>query len=150
MKTGKNVTLALVVLLLTATAAFSDSTVEATSASVAKTVSTEKNIFGKIAGGFAESTRTINEINKENMKAVKTETKANFEEATAPSPALVRFREAKGFGNKIKAIVEGIVEGAKENPDKEKAHRTEIQSHESYRNVLENQRANRQEIEASK
>jgi len=125
MKTIRKMVLALAVLLLTTTAAFSDG----------KT-GTEKGIIGKIADGFAESTRTINEINKENMEAVKAETKANFEEATAPSPALVRFREAKGFGNKMKAIVAGIVEGAKENSEKEKARRAEIQSHESYRTVL--------------
>ena len=134
MKTIRKMVLALAVLLLTTTAAFSDSKTGA-----------EKGIIGKIADGFAESTRTVNEINKENIEAVKAETKTNFGKATAPSPALVRFREAKGFGNKVKAIVAGIVEGTKENAEKEKVRRAEIQSHEAYRAVLEDQRANRQD-----
>jgi len=141
MKTVKEMTLVLAVLMLTATVAFGDS--------AAKTASKEKGIIGKIADDMAESTRTVHEINKENIAAVKAETRANFDEATAPTPALVRFREAKGFGNKIKVIVESIVEGARENTKKEEVRRAEIQSHESYRALLENQRANRQEIQGN-
>jgi len=137
MKTIRKMVLALAVLLLTTTAAFSDG----------KT-GTEKGIIGKIADDFAESTRTVNEINKENIEAVKAETKVNFGKATTPYPALVRFRETKGFGNKVKTIIAGIVEGSKENSEKEKVRRAEIQGHESYRIVLEEQRANRQETAA--
>ena len=105
----------------------------------------EKGVIGKIVDGLVESTRTINEINKENMEAVKAEAKANFEEATAPSAALIKFREAKGFRGKIKAMVEGIIESARESAAKEKARRAEIQSHSAYRKILEDQRESRQE-----
>ena len=136
MKTVKKMALVLAVLALATTAAFSDGTAEAPGA--------KKGVFGKIAGGFAESTRNINEANKENIAAVKAESKANFKEATAPSPGMVKVREAKGFGNKIKAIAANIAESSRENSEKEKARRAEIQSQKSYKAVLEEQRENRQ------
>ena len=101
-------------------------------------------IVGKIADGFAESTRAVHEINKENIAAVKAGTKANFDEAAAPNPGMVKFMEAEGLGNKIKAIAENIKEGAAENSEKEKARRAEIRNHESYRTFLKEQRAVRQ------
>ena len=128
MKTVKKMALVLAVLALATTAAFSDGTAEAAGA--------KKGVFGKIAGGFAESTRNINEANKENIAAVK--------EATAPFPGMVKIREAKGFGNKIKAIAANIAESSRENSEKEKARRAEIQSQKSYKAVLEEQRENRQ------
>jgi hypothetical protein len=103
-----------------------------------------KGIVGKIADGLAESTRAVHEINKENIAAVKADTKANFEEATAPDPGLEKVKQAKGFGNKVKTIAENIKEGAKENTEKEKERLAEIQSHESYKTLLDEQRANRQ------
>ena len=106
----------------------------------------EKGVIGKIVDDLVESTRTINEINKENMEAVRAETKANFDEATAPSAALIKFREAKGFRNKIKAMAEGVIESTRESAAKEKARRAEIQSHSAYRKILEDQRGNKQEV----
>lgn len=104
-----------------------------------------KGIIGSITEGFAESTRTVHEINKENFAAVKADSKANFEAATAPDPGLEKVKQTKGLGNKIKIIGENIIEGAKENTEKEWEHRTEIQSHESYKTLLEEQRTRRQE-----
>jgi len=103
-----------------------------------------KSIVGKIASDLAESTRKVHEINKENIAAVHADTKANFAEATTPDPGFVKFTEAKGIKNKVKVIAENIKEGAKENSDKEKARREEIQSHASYKTLLEEQRTNRQ------
>ena len=102
----------------------------------------KKGIIGKVAEGFAESTRTIHEINKENIAAVKADTKANFEAVTTPDPGLVKFKQAKGISNKIKVIGQNIKEGAAENSKKENARREKIQSHESYREILTNQRIN--------
>ena len=99
-----------------------------------------KNFIGTITEGFAVSTRNIQTINRENMAAVIADTKANFDEATAPNPGMVKFMEAKGFGNKVKVIVENIKEGARENTKKENARRAEIQSHESYKTLLVDQR----------
>jgi len=149
MKKVKKTALVLAASLLVTTAAFSDGADEAAGAAeasgVAEISDAKKSIFGRIAAGFAESARNINKANKENIAAVKAESRANFEKATTPSPALVKFREAKGFGGKIKAMAEGIVEGTRENTEKEKARRAEIQSHESYRAILEKQRENRQD-----
>lgn len=101
-------------------------------------------IIKKIAGDLAESTRTVHEINKENLAAVHADTKANFAEATTPDPGFVRFTEAKGLGNKVKVIADNIKEGAAAASEAEKARRAEIQNHGSYRTLLEEQRANRQ------
>ena len=107
-------------------------------------MSNKKGVIGKIADGFAESTRNVHEINKENFAAVKADTKANFDEATAPNPDFVKFTEAKGLGNKVKVIAENIKEGAAQAAIQERERREEIQSHESYRVGLEEQRARRQ------
>ena len=95
-----------------------------------------RNVFGTIVNGFAESTRTINEINREHMAAVKADSIASFQEATAPDPGLVKFREAQGFGNKVRVIFANIRDTAKANAENEKARRAEIQSHESYKKIL--------------
>ena len=104
----------------------------------------KKGIVGKIADDLAESTRTVHEINKENIAAIHADTIANFAEATTPDPGLEKVKQAKGLGNKVKQIAENIVDGAKENTEKEKARLAEIQSHESYKTLLEEQRVNRQ------
>ena len=103
-------------------------------------------IIGTIAGGLTDSTRTIHEINKQNITAITADTKANFEEATKPNPDFVRFKQAKGLGNKIKVIAENIKAGAKANSEKETQRRGEIQSHISYQTLLEEQRTRRQAI----
>ena len=103
-----------------------------------------KGVIGKVAEGFAESTRAVHEINRENIAAVKADTKANFEAASAPDPGLEKVKQTKGFGNKVKAIAENIADGARENSEKEKARRADIQSHTSYQTLLEGQREQRQ------
>ena len=104
----------------------------------------EKGIVEKIVDDLVENTRTVHQINKENIAAVHADTKANFAEAAAPDPGFEKFKEAKGLGNKVKVIAENIKEGAKENSAKERERRAEIQSHDSYRTMLEEQRAKRQ------
>jgi len=104
-----------------------------------------KGIIGKIANGFAESTRAVHEINKENIAAVKAGAKANFAEVAAPDPGFEKFKKAKGFGNKVKVIAGNIKEGAAANSEKERERRADIQSHDSYRTLLEDQRTSRQE-----
>jgi hypothetical protein len=104
----------------------------------------KNGIIGKIAGGFADSTRAVHEINKEHMAAVKADSKALFEEAKTPDPGMVKFKEAKGIGNKVKVIAENIKDGAAEASENERVRRAEIQSHESYRTLLEGERASRQ------
>jgi len=126
MKTTGKITLALAVLLLTASAAFGDDG--------------KKGFIAKIFDGFAESTRAVNQINRENVAAVKAESKANFKEAVKPDSGMKNFLEAKGFGGKVNAILTNFKDGAKVNSEIEKERRTKIQSHESYKAILDNQR----------
>ena len=106
----------------------------------------KKGIFSTITNGFAESTRNVHQINQENMAAVITETRTNFEAATVPNPGIAKLNETKGFWNKIKVIFSNMRETANAQAEAETARRAEIQSHDSYRNVLEEQRTNRQAI----
>ena len=106
----------------------------------------KKGIIGTITEGFAESTRAVHEINKENIAAVKADSKAMFDEATAPDPGFVKFKEAQGLGNKAKVVFENIKDGAAEASEAEKERRAEIQSHESYRTVLESTRQHKKMI----
>jgi hypothetical protein len=100
-------------------------------------------VVEKIANDIVESTRTIHEINKENLANIKADTKATFDKATAPDPGLEKVKQTKDVKNKAKAIVDNIVEGAKENTQKEKERLAEIKSHNSYRKILEEQRSSR-------
>ena len=106
----------------------------------------KEGIFTTIINGLAESTRTINEINKENITAVKEESRTNFEAATASNQGIVKLNETKGFWNKIKVIFSNIRESANAQTEKEIARRSEIQNHNSYRNILREQRTNRQAV----
>ena len=104
----------------------------------------KKRIIEKIVDDLAESTRNVHAINKENIAAVKADTKANFDEATKPNPDFEKFKAAKSLGKKAKVVVDNIKDGVKENSAKESARRAEIRSHESYRTGLEEQRIKRQ------
>ena len=106
----------------------------------------KKGFFTTIISSLAESTRTVNEINKENITAVKEESRTNFEAATASNPGIEKLNETKGFWNKIKVIFSNMRESANAQTEKEIVRRSEIQNHNSYRNVLEEQRANRQAV----
>ena len=135
---------ALLIMIVCGAALFAQETVE----TKGETTMENKGVFSTIIEGFAESTRTIHEINKENIAAVKEETKINFEAATAPNSGLVKLNETKGFWNKIKVIFSNIRESANANTEKENLRRAEIQTHESYRTTLEEQRTNRQSVTA--
>ena len=104
-------------------------------------MSDKKSIIGTIKEGFAESTRTVHKINKENIAAVKADAKTMYDEVTTPSPGFVKFKEAKGVGNKAKVVVANIKESAAEASEIEKERRADIQSHEAYKTILEMSRA---------
>ena len=63
-----------------------------------------KGIIGTVTEGFAESTRNVHAINKEFMAEIKADSKAVWDAAKEPDHGVVRVKEAKGFGNKVKAI----------------------------------------------
>lgn len=104
----------------------------------------KKGVIETITEGLVESTRNMHQINKDNLAAVKADSKSNFKAATEPDPDFVKFKEAKGVGNKAKVVIENIKEGAAENSAKEKERRKDIQSHASYKDMLEDQRIERQ------
>jgi len=98
------------------------------------------SFIGTVADGFAESTRNINAINKEHMAVVTADSKAVWDAAKAPDPGVARVKEAKGLGNKVKAVGQNIKDGCTEASANEKAFRAEVQSGEQYRAVLESSR----------
>lgn len=104
----------------------------------------KKGIISTVIDGLKESTKAIHEINKENIAAIKADTKANFVEATTPSPEFENFLQAKGFKGKAKAVVDGLKASAKAASENEKIRREEIQDHTAYRELLAKQRINRQ------
>ena len=87
----------------------------------------------------------VHKINKENLAAVRADSKANFAEATKPDPDFERFKNAQGLGNKVKVVVDNIKEGAKEAGRANREQRDAIRTHEAYQTVLEEQRKKRQE-----
>lgn len=105
---------------------------------------TKKTVIGTIVEGFKNSTKAVNEINKENMAAVKAESKANFVKATTPSPEFENFKQAKGFKNKVKAAADGMKASTRAAAEKEKERRAEAQNHTAYAETLKTQREHRQ------
>jgi hypothetical protein len=102
-----------------------------------------KKVINKITDGFAESTRAVHEINKENIAAVKAESRAFHEQVTAPDPAFVEFKQTKGIKNKAKVVAKAIKENAETQSEKEKERRADIMSFDSYRTLLDGQRTMR-------
>ena len=97
-----------------------------------------------ICGLLVPSDGEIRLYGRHYTDAIKADTKANFDATTTPDPGLVKVKEAKGFGNKVKAIGQIIKDGAREQIEINREHRAYIQSQESYATLLEEQRVNRQ------
>jgi len=100
----------------------------------------EQGVVGRIVDDLKESTRIVHEINKENVAAEKEAFRTRHEEVVEPDPGFEKFRKAKGLKNKTAVVGENIKEGCKESSEKERKRRKQIQSHESYRNLLEDKR----------
>ena len=98
------------------------------------------NVVGRVFNDMKESTRKVHAINKENIAEIKYAYWEMHTEATEPHPGMMKVKEAKGFKNKIKAIGLGMKQSANEQSEKEKLRREQIQSHESYKQILEMQR----------
>ena len=96
-----------------------------------------------ILAASCASTKAIHETNKENMAAIKADTRANYE-AASRSRIPDSVKQVEGFEEIFKAIWDSIVEGAEEEAENTKKRQENIQSGESYRNTLEAQRESRQ------
>jgi len=100
----------------------------------------EQNVFGRIFSDIKESARTVHEINKENLAAERSAVRTMYSETTEADPAVVKFRQAKGFKNKMNVVADNIRQDCKEYSEKGKVRREQIKSHEAYRLLLEEQR----------
>ena len=135
----KHLTVILFMASLCGATVFAQELIKSTGESTMK----NKGIISTIINGLAESTRAVHQINQENMTAIRAESRANFQSATATNPGVVRLNETKGLWNKVKVIFENIIESTNVYSERERVRRVEIQSHSSYRTILENQRAGR-------
>ena len=61
----------------------------------------KKNVVGKIIDDLKENTRTVHQINKENLTALKD---AYWE----ANPDMLKLKETKGFNNKVKVVAESM------------------------------------------
>lgn len=93
----------------------------------------KQGVAGRIIGDLKANTRTVHQINKENLAAEK-------EAFRTMHPELVKFREARGLRNKMQVIGENLREGCREASAKERERREEIRSFEAYRTLLDEQR----------
>jgi len=107
--------------------------------------SQKQSVIAKVISGFKESSRAMREINKENFAAEKEMSRMRHVAATEfANSDLEKVKMARGFKNKVKVIVANMKLSAKENAEKETERRNQIQSHESYKNLLAEQRAKRE------
>lgn len=103
-----------------------------------------KNAIGKVGEGFAVTTRNVNSINGANMSGIMSDTHANHSNLSATNPGIKNIMEAKGLGNKAKAMGQNLKDGVKENIELDRQYRERVQSQEDYRILLEKQREDRQ------
>ncbi|MDR1652132.1 MAG: hypothetical protein LBS01_00500, partial [Prevotellaceae bacterium] len=66
--------------------------------------------------------------------------KAAFQENNAD---FVEFLQAKGLKNKAKVVAQNIKDGCETAAEQEKTYRAEVQSHEAYKKLLQEQRERR-------
>jgi hypothetical protein len=107
-------------------------------------VEAKQGVVGRVFDDLKESTRTVREINRENLAAEKEMFRAKHAEAIEPDAGFEKFRQAKGLKNKMQVVAANIGESCRENSEKEKLRREEIRSHNSYRNLLNEQREKRE------
>jgi hypothetical protein len=103
-----------------------------------------KGVVGRVADDLKESTRAVHEINKENLAAEKEAAAVRHADATKPNADFQEFKKAKGLKRKSKVVAESIGESSRQNTEKERKRRKQIQSHEAYGNRLEEQRESRE------
>ena len=99
----------------------------------------KQNIVAKVVNDLRKSTRAMHEINKANFADEKTA----FQENNAD---FVEFLQADGLKNKTKVVAQNIKNGCETANEQEKTRRAEIQSHEAYKKLLQEQREKRTAI----
>ena len=99
----------------------------------------KQNFVAKVTNDLRESTRTMHEINKANFADEKTAFQEN-------NVDFVEFLQANGLKNKAKVVAQNIKNGCETANEQEKMRRAEIQSHETYKKLLQEQREKRTAI----
>ena len=104
----------------------------------------EQGVVGKIIDDLKESTRTVHNLSKENLATEKEAFKTRHSEAIEPDAGFEKFRQAKGLKSKMAVVTENFKETCRESSEKEKERREQVKSHDSYKTILEEQRARRE------
>lgn len=97
----------------------------------------KKSIVTKIIDDIKEDAAAQHEIDKAHFAAVKADSKARLEEASAPNPDFEEFKEAKGLKAKAGVVVSHMERNAK-------AMRT--QNREDHEEMLRQQRTHINEL----
>jgi len=90
-----------------------------------------KRFFSKAFDDIKESAKKQHEIDKENFKAVKDDSKKRFEEAKKVDPDFQEFKDAEGLVEKAKVVMSHIERDGKAIAEKNR---------ENYKQMLEEQR----------
>ena len=91
----------------------------------------EKGFFGRAFEDMKESAKKQHEIDKENFKAIKADSKARFEEAKKVDPDFQEFKDAKGLKEKARVVVSHIERDGLKIAE---------ENRENYKKMLEEQR----------
>lgn len=97
----------------------------------------KKSFLAQSFEDMKEDATAQREIDKANFAAVKADTKARFEQATAPDPDFEEFKAAKGFAAKAGVVTEHARRDAKE---------MRAQSRANYEEMLKEQREHINEL----
>lgn len=76
-------------------------------------MSEEKTFMQRAFDSMKEDAAKQHKIDAENFAAVKADSKAGFEEATAPNPDVEEFVQAKGFKAKLSVLLKHAEQNAR-------------------------------------
>ena len=93
----------------------------------------KKNFLEKAIDDMKENAKKQHEIDKENINAIKADSKARFEEAKKVDPDFQEFKDAKGLKAKAKVVAEHAARDGKKIAEEQR---------ENYKKMLEEQREN--------
>lgn len=96
-------------------------------------MSEKKNFLEKAIDDMKENAKKQHEIDKENINAIKADSKARFEEAKKVDPDFQEFKDAKGLKAKAKVVAEHAARDGKKIAEEQR---------ENYKKMLEEQREN--------
>lgn len=97
----------------------------------------EKTFMQRALDNMKEDAAKQHEIDKANFEAVKADSKARFQEATAPNPDVEEFVQAKGFKAKLGVLLKHAERNAKNlREDDRKKYEATLQEMRNNMNAL--------------